>query len=62
MSYNLHCFGCGEGFHSKEEVIRNDGKPYCVECASNWEYQGEEEEYDEQELIDNCNVARYGEC
>lgn len=30
--YNLHCFGCGDRFPSKDYVHRIDGKPYCEEC------------------------------
>ena len=62
MSYNLHCFNCGDKFNSKEDVFRYEGKPYCGSCVSSWEYHGDYDDYDEQEYIDMCNVARYGEC
>lgn len=59
--YKLKCFRCGERFYSKEYVFRHKGKPYCGECMSGFEYPIEND-YDEQEYIDMCNVARYGEC
>jgi len=33
--YKLHCFGCGYSFHSKNDVYRFEGKPYCLECIGN---------------------------
>lgn len=61
MSYNLHCFGCGERFYSKEEVFRSEGKPYCGECMSGFEYHCEGD-YDEEADIDKAYIRKYGEC
>ena len=60
--YKLKCFGCGEPFYDKREVYRKDGYPYCCECMSGFEGYYEEDPRSEQEIIDEANIARYGEC
>ena len=66
--YKLKCFGCGYQFKNKKEVERYEKKPYCNECIANIymnqaanDYY-EEDPRSEQEIIDEANIARYGEC
>ena len=59
--YGLHCFNCGELFYDKTEVFRIEGKPYCGECMSGFDYPIDDD-YDEEEMIDRANIAKYGEC
>ena len=65
--YKLKCFGCGNQFYNKKEVERYEGKPYCGECITNIymnlaaaDYY-EEDPRSEQEIIDQANIAKYGE-
>ena len=75
--YKLHCFGCGSKFHSKEDVRRMEGLPYCFECqgdyysniaeqeAYEWEMKQWREAHPgqdyEQYQIDQANIRKYGE-
>lgn len=60
--YKLKCFGCGEQFFNKEDVYRKEGRPYCGECMAGFEPYYDEDPRSEQEIIDEANIARYGEC
>jgi hypothetical protein len=44
--YKLHCFGCGDLFHSKKDVHRRNGEPYCEECMGEWMANVAASEYD----------------
>lgn len=66
--YKLKCFDCGYQFYNKKEVERYEGKPYCGECIANIYMNLAAEDYyredprSEQEIIDQANIAKYGEC
>lgn len=65
--YKLHCFNCGFQFSDKRYVQRYEGKPYCGECIANiYQNQAADDYYEEdprseQEIIDEANIAKYGE-
>jgi len=61
--YKLKCFGCGNLFYSKEDVIRigDDKKPYCGECVAGFSPPWEEDNYNEEEHRRDVYIRKYGE-
>jgi hypothetical protein len=65
--YKLKCFVCKEVFPSKTDVFRNKGYPYCESCYVDLDAPYDDGSWipnakDDQDMIDECNLFRYGEC
>lgn len=64
--YGLKCF-CGTKFQCPAEVERIKGRPYCGECFSDHYTSDGQPDYcpsaeDDQRMIDEYMINRYGEC